>query len=55
MTLDAAFVLVVAGAAMVWPPLALIVGGAFLGLLKLLEWKLSAEPGADAPTEGTPQ
>lgn len=28
--LEAAFVLIVTGAALIWPPLALVVGGAFL-------------------------
>lgn len=34
--LDAAFVLAVTGAAMVYPPLALLVGAAFFGLIAFL-------------------
>lgn len=48
MTLDASFVLVVTGAAMLWPPLALLVGGAYLGVLQLLAWR---EGGATAPAD----
>ena len=33
---DAAFVLVVTGAAMLWPPLALVIGGAWLAVMVLL-------------------
>lgn len=50
MTLDASFVLVVAGAAWVWPPLALVVGGAYLGLIQLLHWRAGgAAPETEAP------
>jgi len=34
--IDAAFVLAVTGAAMVWPPLALLVGAGFLGAQAVL-------------------
>jgi hypothetical protein len=47
-TLDASFVLVVCGAAWVHPALGLVVGGAYLGLLRLMEWRL----GADTPAVG---
>ena len=45
--IEAAYALIVAGAAMVQPWLALIVAGAFFGLLVYLEWR-SPKPEAQS-------
>lgn len=56
MDLEAEFVLVVTGAAIIWPPLALIVGGAFLVALKVLHWRMSGEAAPEREREQeTPQ
>jgi hypothetical protein len=46
--LDAAYALLVAGAAMIWPPLALIVAGAFLAAT----WWINDRRAAAAQPEG---
>lgn len=50
--LDAGFVLVVTGAAMLSPWLALAVGGLMILALVAIDYRTS---GADAPPEGTPE
>lgn len=43
-TLDAAYALLVAGAAWVWPPLALLVAGAFLVATVVVNDRREAQP-----------
>jgi len=49
--LDAAFALAVTGAALVWAPLALLVGAGFLAVLAFLGWREErvAIPPAEEP------
>lgn len=50
---EVAFVLLVTGAAMVYPPLALVVAGAFFVVLAVIQYR--AQAAAQAPAEEAPE
>lgn len=50
--LDASFALAVTGAALIWAPLAMLVGAAYLGVLAAIQWhvdRVAAIPPAEEP------
>lgn len=52
MSLEASFVLVVCGAAWISPPLGLLVGGLYLGLIQVMHWRAAQADGEAPPQEG---